>query len=356
MKHLSLFFFLILPVWVIGQTDLSTSANQLLKAFETKTNSVGTAAGISIDGVLEWSGLGGYLNREDKVPFEASTRTRIASIAKPMTAISILQLFEDQKLGLDDLVCTYLEDCPQAWEKITILQLLSHTSGMEAYANSKEVESKIQYKNLKEAIAVFKDRALTFEPGSNFQYTTYGYVVLGRIIEVVSGLSYEAYMKKNIWEVAGMQDTGIEIFNDVQGHSAVYYKKNEKKIKKGERNNLSNRIPGGGFYSTLDDLLKFGNAVLNHQLISAETFELMTQNQFEEKEGNSYAMGWFLYGQKEQPNSAVGHGGAQTGASTQLMILPGQKIVVVVLSNTSRIWQDVIGFSVELVGVAKGGE
>ena len=124
-------------------------------------------------------------------------------------------------------------------------------------------------------------------------------------------------------------------------------------LKKAESNNLSNRIPGGGFYSTLNDVLKFGNAVLDFTLIKESTFNLMLENQFVPKQGNPYGLGWYFYAPHPNENLVIGHSGEQTGAATQLMIIPKNNTVVVVLANTSGTWKDVVGLSSSLIGISE---
>jgi CubicO group peptidase (beta-lactamase class C family) len=186
---------------------------------------------------------------------------------------------------------------------------------------------------------VFKDRELHAEPGEQYNYTTYGYVVLGVLIERVSGVSFEEYTKKNIWEKAGMNSTGVEHYGETYENKTQLYSKRRngkvKHIKKG--NNLSNRVPGGGFYSTLEDMLKFGQAVIHNTLIKPETLTMMFENNGLKKEGNPIGLSWFMYGATPTPEKVFGHGGAQTGASSDLFIIPSEQKVIVVLSNTSRV-------------------
>jgi len=125
------------------------------------------------------------------------------------------------------------------------------------------------------------------------------------------------------------------------------------KIKQAKPNDPSNRVPGGGFQTTLGDMLHFGNAVIENKLIKASTLERMTQIHSLEKEGNPYGFGWFLYGPKPNEKLVIGHSGEQIGAATQLMIIPKNKTVIVVLTNTSGSWREVIGLSVELTSLFK---
>jgi CubicO group peptidase (beta-lactamase class C family) len=271
-----------------------------------------------------------------------------------MTAVAIMQLVEQNLIDLDKPIGTYLPNFPKKEKgEITTRQLLAHTSGISQYNDTKEIENTIHFSDLKEAMHVFEDRPLLFEPGSSYFYTSYGYVVLGRIIEEVSGKTIEEYIKINIWNKANMKNTGVEnIAETYDGKSCLYHFKN-KKPREAKQNDLSNRIPAGGFYSTLEDMLNFGNALLDGKLIEESSFELMIQNQFEQTEGNQYGLGWFFYAPKPNDNLVIGHSGEQTGSASQLMIIPNSKTVVVVLSNTSGTWKDVVTLSSELIQLSE---
>ena len=128
-----------------------------------------------------------------------------------------------------------------------------------------------------EVVELFQDRPLKFQPGSSFHYASYGYVVLGRIIEQVSGMTYEAYMQKHIWDRVGMKNTGVEKFDQAYDDKSQLYRAEKGKTKIARKNNLSNRVPGGGIYSNVEDLLKFGEGILNHLFVKASTLEMMTE-------------------------------------------------------------------------------
>jgi len=269
--------------------------------------------------------------------FDSDSKTRIASIVKPMTSIAIMQLYEKGELQLDDPIQKYLTGFSGEYKNlITIRDVMSHTSGIAGYKNKQEKENTKNYSNLADAFKIFKDRPLLFEPGKAYSYTSYGYVVLGLIIEKVSGISYADYMQKNIWKEAQMKNTGFEIYGEVYKNKATLYQLNSKgEIQLAKANNLSDRIPGGGVYSTVDDLLAFGRAVLQNKLIRIETLKIMLKNPEIKKGGNGYGLGWTLYGEHPELGFLFGHGGTQTGASNLLMLLPDKQIVLVILSNTS---------------------
>lgn len=330
------------------------NASALLKSAVTENAVTGVAAGFSVAGKTKWANGAGYSHPEDKTPFTEYTLTRIASLVKPMTAIAIMQLYEQNKIDLDAPIQQYIPDFPvKAEGNITTRQLLNHTSGVGSYASYKEQENKKQYDKLSDAVAIFKDRVLKFSPGKNYRYTSYGYVILGLIIEKVSGMSYEAYMKKHIWEKAGMQNTGVERYETVYpGKSLLYHKHRKGGIKKAGATNLSDRIPGGGVYSCVADVLKFGNAVLNHTLIQERTLSLMLQDPGIKKKGSGYGLGWTLFAEHPEYGTGFGHTGIQTGVSARLTLLPEQKTTVVVLCNTSGAIKHINKLTTSLYDVA----
>ncbi len=330
--------------------DLDTRFTQQI----TDKNIVGASAAYAVDGKTIWLSATGYADMDAKQPFQHKTKVRMASIAKSMTAIAVMQLVEQGLINLDVPIQTYIPDYPiQAKTQITTRHLLSHTSGLNGYKSPKEAETKINYPTLTDAVELFKNRPLLFEPGTQYSYTTYGYTLLGLLIEKVSGLSYEAYMKKNIWEKAGMMNTGVEVYgNRAEGASKLYRRDKKGKLKEGVENNLSNRIPGGGLYTTVVDMLKFGNAVLDNTFIKRETLELMRQHHSLEKERNAYGFGWFLYNPKPNEGAIIGHSGAQTGCSSQLFLIPEKGIVTVVLTNTSGAAKEATTFAAQLMKIA----
>ena len=334
--------------------DYQLEANQLIHDAIEKKECMGIAAGFAVGDQQLWSNGAGFSNHEQKTPFLASTLNRTASISKPMTAIAIMQLYEQGMIKLDEPIQTYLSNFPvKAEGQITVRHLLSHASGIGAYENKKERENTKNYSSLEDAIQIFKDRPLLNAPGTSFNYTSYGYTVLGLIIEKVSGKSYEDFLRENIWEKAGMTNTGIEYFGKTYpGKSELYHQHKKGKIKPGKITNLSDRVPGGGIYSTVEDILKFGQAILNNSLIEQSTLELMTTDSGLKKEGSGYGFGWYLYGNNPNYGPVFGHTGAQTGCSAMFMLLPEEQTTIIVLSNTSGAMQAVSNIAVQLFGVA----
>lgn len=345
-----IFLFLAATLNGLGQ---EFDPDQRLVELTGKKENIGITAAYAINGETHWSNSSGRCCRDDEAPFTATTLTRIASIAKNFTAVAIMQLVEKEHISLNAPIETYLPDLPEDKKQITVLQLLAHTSGIPQYLGKKEIENTIHYNSLQEAMQVFIQRPLLFEPGEKYFYTTYGYVVLGRIIEAAASMTYEEYMNQHIFEPAGMEHTYIEDINKEYPGKSCLYHNNGRKAREGKQNDLSNRIPGGGYISTLEDVMKFGNALLDGKLIEQKSLDQMLEVQPVEYDGNKYGLGWFLYGPPPNENLVIGHSGGQTGCTSQLMIIPKSETVIAVLSNTSGNYRDIATFAVDLTAYSE---
>jgi len=346
---------LVFHTFLISAQDRTETSNALLETLVKDGFVVGASASYSVNGEVTWEAVTGFSDKEEKQDFTLDTEVRTASIAKSMTAIAVMQLVEQDLIDIDLSIDTYIPEFIQKGKtKITTKHILSHTSGIGAYKNDKEAENKVNYTSLLDAYDVFKNRKLRFEPGTEFYYTSYGYVVLGILIEKVSGLSYEAYMQKHIWDKAEMTHTGIEKPElKRENATSLYHRDRKGKIKEAKTNNLSNRTPAGGFYSTTNDLIKFGNALLNKTLVTAKTYNLMVQHHSLEKVNNGYGFGFYLYGGEKKEDGIIGHNGAQRGTSTQLFVIPSLKTVIVVVANTSGAIREVTTVAGKLIDISQ---
>ncbi len=327
--------------------------NERINQLSGKRHSIGLTAGYSVKGVTKWSGAAGFSCKPQKTEFSTVTLTRTASIAKSFTAVAVMQLVEKGLLDLDEPIKAYLPNLPEDKHEMTMRQLLGHTASISQYYGDKEFENKKYFSSLDKAMEVFINRPPTFEPGTGYLYSSYGYVVIGRIMEEITGMSYEDYMQKHIFDVAQMTATGVEYsYKTYENKSCLYHKK-RRKARKAKANDLSNRVPGGGLYSTLEDVLKFGNALLDEKFISLESISEMTKYQDVEYDDSKYGLGWFLYGPSPNQELIIGHSGGQTGCTAQLLIVPETKTVAVVLSNTSNVHNEVYKFASDLVKLSE---
>ncbi|OAV45153.1 serine hydrolase [Lewinella sp. 4G2] len=351
---LFLLFFLV-GVSLEAQTPLDRQDELVAKADAIIAQSVeardfaGLSAGIFIDDKIRWAGGGGYLNVAERTPATKDMLHRIASISKPMTAVAILQLARAGKLDLGASIDTYLPDSKiRSKDKITVRQLLNHTSGIKAYASEKEFVNFVEYPNSAAAMDIFQTRKLRFKPGKGFQYTTYGYTVLGAIIEAVTGDSYAAYMRKNVWEPAGMINTDIEVAGkSYPNKSSLYGMTATGDFQDDPQDNLSNKYAGGGIHSTAEDLLRFGQAILDNELLTEAELKSMRKYPDIARHDTPYGLGWYVH-ESADFGRVVRHGGAQSGTSTYLTIYLDARVVVAIIGNTSGADMEIGGLRYQL--------
>jgi CubicO group peptidase (beta-lactamase class C family) len=235
---------------------------------------------------------------------------------------------------LTDPVGKYVPDYPNrdVANKVTIHQLLTHTGGTGDFFGPEFSAHRLELKTLNDYVKLFGSRAPTFEPGSRFAYSNYGMILLGVVIERVTGRSYYDYVAENVYKPAGMTRTGSEPESEVVADRSVGYTRAGGGPLRPNTYSLPYRgIPAGGGYSTVGDLLRFATALMNHKLLDAEYSALLITGKVEGFPGRLYAYG-FEDGRKEG-SGAVGHGGGAPGMNGDLRIYPKLGYVVAVLSN-----------------------
>jgi CubicO group peptidase (beta-lactamase class C family) len=282
----------------------------------------------------------GMADLENFVPAKALTVYRIASVSKSLTAVAAMQLAEKGKLDLDAPVQKYVPSFPAKTFPITTRQLLAHLSGIRNYKPG-EGERTNRYSTLTDALSIFKDDPLDFEPGTRFGYTTFGYTLLGAVIEGASGMPFADYLRENIFKPAGMQHTQVDdlfaiIPNRARGYSPRVFGQFDGNYRNPVLMDSSYKIPAGGLVSTAEDLARFAIAVQNGVLIKPETFSEMSKSQ-KTRDGRDtgYGYGWYVGvvgGFSGDPDS-VWHGGVQPGFTSNLWLLPKKRFALVILTN-----------------------
>jgi len=233
----------------------------------------------------------------------------------------------------------YVPTFPTKPWPIKTRQLLGHLSGVRNYSESDGLSTRF-YSSLTEALSIFKDDPLDFEPGTKFSYTVYGYTLLGTVIEGASGMSYIDYMRENVFKPAKMSHTKADnvydiIPNRARGYGPKVYGQFDGNLRNAALADTSYKIPAGGLVSTVEDLANFAIAVQNGVLIMKETFEQMSRNQkTRDGQETGYGYGWYV-GRREgrEPDGSVWHGGVQQGFTSDLWILPNKHFAVVILTN-----------------------
>ncbi|MEN3330909.1 MAG: hypothetical protein V7641_274 [Blastocatellia bacterium] len=268
------------------------------------------------------------------------TKFNLGSMNKMFTAVAIAQLAEQGKLSFDDKVGKLLPDYPNkdVASKVTIHHLLTHTSGLGSYWNAKFDARRAQIKTVADYLALFADEPLLFEPGARFEYSNSGYIVLGAIIEKVSGQSYYDYVREHIYKPAGMKNTDAYQITEATPNLAMGYTSlgpDDKPASGPRRENSDSRPnrggPAGGGYSTVEDLMRFAAALSDHQLLNAKSTELITTGKVDMGRGSKYGYG---FGEQQMNGYRIfGHNGGAPGIGSDLSILPEPGYVAVVMTN-----------------------
>lgn len=293
--------------------------------------SVGLTIGFIKDDFVWVKGFG-YADLENKTPTEPGSSYRMASVTKPMTAVGILTLVEKGKIDLDAEVQKYVPYFPKKQYPITIRQLLGHLGGISHYRDYNAEGHFKDHKTTREAIAVFENFDLVAEPGTRYNYTSYGFNLLGAVIEGASGKSYGQYMTENVWKPLGMKDTRMDdpleiIPNRVRGYQMI-----NGKIRNSEFVDISSRFAGGGTRSTVPDLLNFAKNLYQGKLLTAETRDKMwTAQSTRDGRNIGYGFGWGT--NTANGRFVVGHGGSQQEARTYLLAVPHQNFAAAVAIN-----------------------
>jgi D-alanyl-D-alanine carboxypeptidase len=275
----------------------------------------------------------GLADREHKVPNTLKTRFRIGSMNKMFTAVATLQLAEARKLDLTDTVGKFLTDYPNkdVASKVTIEQLLTHTGGTGDIFGPEFEAHRLELRTLQDYVKLYGSRAPKFEPGSRWEYSNYGFILLGAIIEKVSAQSYYDYVHEHIFVPAGMASTASEPEDKAVTDRSIGYMKMDAKEWTPNTNTLPYRgSSAGGGYSTVEDLGRFAEALTSHKLLDVLYTDMLTTG----KPGTpdrSYAFGF----EDRAVNGmrCFGHGGGAPGMNGDLRICPESGYVVAVLAN-----------------------
>jgi CubicO group peptidase (beta-lactamase class C family) len=285
------------------------------------------------DQVLLRAGYG-MADVEKRVPNTPQTRFRIGSVTKQFTAMAVMILQAEGKIDVEEPVCRYISGCPDPWREITIHQLLSHTAGLpdswQFFADKNQAG--VSYEPA-EIIGWFKDAPLDFEPGQMFLYSNTGYLLLGYLVETVSGQPYEQFLRQRIFEPLEMTDTG---YSDSVPDLAVGYGHDDVEA---DFVNPTLAYSAGGLYSTVEDLAQWDRALYTDELIPRKLRETLFApvvatpyfSYAPPYDQVSYGYGWFVG--EHLGHRVVGHGGTYNGFRALVERYPDDGIAIIILSN-----------------------
>jgi CubicO group peptidase (beta-lactamase class C family) len=329
-------------------TNPKTKSAQVDKLFTEfdKPKSPGAAVMIIQDSELVYRKAFGFANLEDKIPVTPATNFRLASFSKQFTAMAIMLLVERKQLSLDARVADIFPEFPKYGNQITIRHLLHHTSGILDYETLIPKQTAIPLLD-RDVLWILEQQHKTYFPaGTKWKYSNTGYALLAVIVEQVSGLTFPAFLKQNVFKPLGMKRTmlnerGISLIpNRAYGYSPV--SKGSTRFKRTDQSLTSYVLGDGGIYSSLNDLYQWDQALYTTKLVSRKMMkQAFTSGAATTRPGNpGYGFGWFIG--KYRRKRIIWHKGGTIGFATMIKRLPDQKFTVVMLANRSNANVDTI--------------
>jgi serine beta-lactamase-like protein LACTB len=295
----------------------------------------GLSLAVAVDGKIVYSEGFGFADLEERVPVWPTTKFRIGSVSKPLTAIALAQLVEAGKLDLDAPVQKYVRSFPDKGAVITTRMLAGHLGGIRHYQGD---EFKIQqhYANVLDGLKIFENDPLVSPPGTKFNYSSYGYNLLSAVVESASGENFLAYMQKHVFDTMGLvHTTADQNAQIVEQRSRFYEKEKDGALENAPYVDNSYKWAGGGFLSTSEDLVRFGSILLQPGFLKAESLKLLfTPQKTKSGEVTGYGVGW---GIAKSPSGKLvyAHSGGSVGGTSQLIVYPETHVVVALITNLS---------------------
>lgn len=324
----------LLAIALIQSYQPESQTRLIVSEYMSRQPVVGVSVAVMQGGKLVFGEGFGWENREEGREATANTRFRLASVSKPITATGVMKLVEEGKLDLDADIRTYVPEWPQKPHKVTLRQILTHSSGIRHYTGGNE-GSFSEHVSTSEAVKLFAGSDLLFEPWTDVSYSTHAFTVAARAIETASGMNFGDYMRANVWSPTGVTDLGLEdltrpkpanrsqIYRLVAGTATAPYALYQDN---------SWKYGGGGMESSAISLVQWANGVMEGKVLKPETTRQMLTPQEVGNGARGYALGWAV---KSESPLQVSHGGSQQGSRTHLFIDLETQTVVAVLSNTS---------------------
>src|SRR5580658_2835350 len=291
-----------------------------------------TVAAATLDRIV-YSRAFGAADLENAVPATVETLIRTGSVAKPISAAAAMTLVDSGKLDLDAPVQKYCAPFPRKRWPITTRELLSHTSGIRHYKEG-EIESTRHYQWMADGFAIFANDPLLFEPGTAYSYSTYGYTVVGCVIEGASGEKFADYVAAHVLKPAGMTHTFVDDVFEIVPHRARGYHKIDGQVKNAGLMDSSYKIPGGGYVTTAEDLVHFAQALFDGKLLQPGTLAQMWVASVPSSHSPiPYGFGFVV----RDGGRFVEHDGGQPGTDTRLFMIPQEKFALALLANMNDV-------------------
>ena len=294
----------------------------------------GMAAAVAIGGQIVWSDGFGYANVEQHSPALPISRFRIGSVSKMIAIGALARLYEQGRVDLDAPVQRYVPSFPKKEYAITTRMLAGHLAGVRHYKASDPMYSGRHYNTVREGLAIFENDPLLFEPGTSYLYSSYGFNLLGAVIEGASDREYNTIVRELVLEPLGLRHTGPDQNADIVDYRTGFYERDTSgRLRNARYVDNSYKWAGGGYSSTVEDLARFGSAFSKPGFLKRETLELLfTSQRLKSGKETGVGIGWRI-GVDRTGARVYSHGGTVEGGRAMLVIYPDSKIVAVLLAN-----------------------
>jgi CubicO group peptidase (beta-lactamase class C family) len=352
-------------VYDVKFSQVANVAMHKLETHHKAINAPGISAAIAIDGKLVWAGTAGWADIERKIPVSIDTQFRVGSTSKAITATGLARMLDKQLIDLEAPISEFHPALPnKKWHDIKVKHLTSHMSGLPHY---KQFDDKIglykslalntHYSDVNDALALFDETQLMFEPGSQFSYSTYGTVLLSAVMQEAGNQPFLALMQEQVFTPLKLDQTGAESKFTQHDNLAKFYWNDggkSKKVRVWRDVDLSHRLAGGGFVSTSSDLVRLGSAYFDDQFISPKTKQIMWQPQSltdGKVNRQNYAIGWRVHQLSvgDKTVDYMHHGGVSRGAQSWLVVIPEYKLSIAININAktdkfmdfAKVWKEI---------------
>ncbi|HSH45685.1 MAG TPA: serine hydrolase domain-containing protein [Longimicrobiales bacterium] len=324
-----------------GQESGTSTADRLeaavasLREHQDTSGVVGLSAALAVDGRLRWAGGFGWADLQARIPMGPETVSRIGSISKPVAAAATMVLVDRGALDLDAPVSRYLPDYPRPQaDRITTRQLMSHTAGIRHYRGD-EFLSNVAYDDVFAPMEVFWADSLLFEPGSEYNYSTYGWTVVSAVTAAAADRPFVDVLRDEVIRPLGLLALQPEWQDSViPNHARFYTRDGDGAYLNAPEVDQSNKWAGGGIVSTASDLVNFALGLLQDDLLSDDALAESWTRQTPEGEP-SYGLGWRVA--DVEGHRVVSHSGGSVGATAMLVVFPDDGVVVSLLGNTGGV-------------------
>lgn len=315
----------------------TAEADRLVSGFFENSGSPGLAVSVGRQGRLIWSKGFGHADIEQQVPVDpATTKFRVGSVAKPMTALALATLVTQGRIDIDADVRRYVPAFPEKEYTFTVRQLAGHLAGIRHYAGD-EAYSRKHYASVTESLDIFKNDPLLGPPGREWKYSSYGYNLLSAVIERGCGKAFLDCMAESVFAPLGMTATVPDRLKELVPHRGRYYVRQDGRLYNEPEVDNSNKWASGGLLSTTDDLVRFGLAHMDDGRVTPAMRDLLWNEQKTTAgKGVGYGIGWRIVLDGEG-HRWIGHGGGSIGGTTQLWLFPEDSLVIAMASNLTEL-------------------